>query len=135
MTQEILLKQAAECLVECEYNGATDIQFAHDVWGVFVPEPDLDNIWIEVDPFEDSLEGRQQLEVLLGHFTISTVVNGNASGWWVDCWKPASQDKDKKDCHVIIHYLVRYEGKYRREAELRCIKQCLSELAGIPCPK
>lgn len=128
MTNDMLCT-AAHVLVECGYameSTVTDVDGTE--YANVLIENDNSNIWIKVEPFEDTLIGRQQLEALIGHYMVSTIVDVEFDGWWVECFTPGRCTMKKQDVkanHVLVRYPVKYEGKYRREAEIKCMRFCL----------
>lgn len=87
---ENVLKRCAQVLVKFNYEGATGISRDYDVWGLFVPEPELDNIWIEVNPFDDTGEAYRQSDAIANYFA-NHYQNGYEHSTWVRATEMVSE--------------------------------------------
>lgn len=131
-----MLITAATALVKCGFameSTIVEIEPDKEIPKILV-KGDNENVWVQVVPFADTLNGRQQFDALIGHYMISTVVDVDIGGWWVECYTPGLctiKNQEAKDNQIVIAYPVKYEGKYRREAEMRCLGFCLGAV-GIP---
>lgn len=102
-----VLKQCAQVLVKVNYEGATDISRAYNVWGLFVPEPDLDNIWIEVKPFSDTDEAYRQADAIADYFA-----NHHQDGYEYSTWVRATE---------MINEIIGDIRKYQLDRIIWCL--------------
>ncbi len=131
-----MLCVAVNALVECGYATDSTVVELEDCEKVLAKvniniPPKEGELWETVDPFSDTLTGRRQLEALIGHYMVSTIVDVEISGWWIECYTHGLctlKNPDVRANEICISYAVKYEGKYRREAEMRCVGLCLGEI-------
>ncbi len=131
-----MLCKAASSFVECGYATESTVVELEDSEKILVKvsvdmADDEGDLWETVDPFSDTLTGRRQLEALIGHFMVSTIVDVEMHGWWIECYTHGLctfKTPSARANEIYIAYPVKYEGKYRREAEMRCVGLCLGEI-------
>lgn len=124
VSEEVLIA-CGQILVKHKYCGATDISYRHGQWGVFIPAPEIDNIWEEIFPFENTLESREQFDVIFGNWLVTTIHDCEVDGWWVECYRTGF--KGEKMNHTIVSYPVLYDAKYKRECEMKFVIDCIEE--------